>query len=82
LIDKTEKHNLADLRSLQDWFLKYELQTIEGVSEVAAIGGMVKQYQVIVDPNRLRSFGIPLVDVRRAIERGNMETGVSIGVQN
>ncbi|MEQ8750189.1 MAG: efflux RND transporter permease subunit [Amphiplicatus sp.] len=75
LIDKTGRHNLADLRSLQDWFLKYELQTIEGVSEVAAIGGMVKQYQVVVDPNRLRSFGIPLVDVRRAIERGNMESG-------
>ncbi len=75
LVDKTGKHDLADLRSLQDWFLKYELQTVEGVSEVAAIGGMVKQYQVVVDPNRLRSFGIPLVDVRRAIERGNMETG-------
>ena len=75
LVDKTGQHNLADLRSLQDWFLKYELQTIEGVSEVAAIGGMVKQYQVVVDPNRLRSFGIPLADVRRAIERGNMESG-------
>ncbi|PQA86335.1 efflux RND transporter permease subunit [Hyphococcus luteus] len=75
LIDKTGRHNLADLRSLQDWFLKYELQTVEGVSEVAAIGGMVKQYQIVVDPNRLRSFGIPLVDVRRAIERGNMESG-------
>jgi len=75
LVDKTGEHDLADLRSLQDWFLKYELQTVEGVSEVAAIGGMVKQYQAVVDPNRLRSFGIPLVDVRRAIERGNMETG-------
>ncbi|HNS87937.1 MAG TPA: efflux RND transporter permease subunit, partial [Parvularculaceae bacterium] len=66
---------LVDLRSLQDWFLKYELQTVEGVSEVAAIGGMVKQYQVVLDPNRLRSFGIPLAEVRRAIERGNMESG-------
>ena len=75
LVDKTGQHNLADLRSLQDWFLKYELQTIEGVSEVAAIGGMVKQYQVVVDPNRLRSFGIPLADVRRAIERGKVESG-------
>ncbi len=75
LVDRTGAHNLAELRSLQDWFLKYELQTVEGVSEVAAIGGMVKQYQVVVDPNRLRSFGIPLSDVRRAIERGNMETG-------
>ncbi|WP_425408248.1 efflux RND transporter permease subunit [Hyphococcus sp.] len=75
LVDKTGRRNLADLRSLQDWFLKYELQTVEGVSEVAAIGGMVKQYQVVVDPNRLRSFGIPLAEVRRAIERGNMESG-------
>ncbi|WDI31953.1 efflux RND transporter permease subunit [Hyphococcus flavus] len=75
LVDETGRHNLADLRSLQDWFLKYELQTIEGVSEVAAIGGMVKQYQVVVDPNRLRSFGIPLAEARRAIERGNMESG-------
>ena len=75
LVDRTGRHNLADLRSLQDWFLKYELQTVEGVSEVAAIGGMVKQYQIVVDPNRLRSFGIPLIDVRRAIERGNMESG-------
>ena len=75
LVDRTGRHDLAELRSLQDWFLKYELQTVEGVSEVAAIGGMVKQYQVVVDPNRLRSFGIPLTDVRRAIERGNMETG-------
>jgi len=75
LIDRTGAHGLAELRSLQDWFLKYELQTVEGVSEVAAIGGMVKQYQVVVDPNRLRSFGIPVVDVRRAVERGNMESG-------
>lgn len=75
LIDRTGRQNLADLRSLQDWFLKYELQTVEGVSEVAAIGGAVKQYQVVVDPDRLRSFGIPLSDVRRAIERGNMESG-------
>ncbi|WP_428408634.1 efflux RND transporter permease subunit [Hyphococcus sp.] len=75
LVDRTGRHNLADLRSLQDWFLKYELQTVEGVSEVAAIGGMVKQYQIVVDPNRLRSFGVPLIEVRRAIERGNMESG-------
>ncbi len=75
LVDRTGRHNLADLRAVQDWFLKYELQTVEGVAEVAAIGGMVKQYQIVVDPNRLRSFGIPLIDVRRAVERGNMETG-------
>ncbi len=75
LIDKTGGHDLGQLRSLQDWFLKFELQTVEGVSEVATIGGMVKQYQVIVDPDRLRTFKIPLHLVKRAIERGNQEAG-------
>ena len=75
LVDRSGKHSLADLRSLQDWFLKFELQTVEGVSEVASIGGMVRQYQVVVDPDRLRAYGIPLSTVRSAIERGNMETG-------
>ncbi|MBV1934697.1 MAG: CusA/CzcA family heavy metal efflux RND transporter, partial [Parvibaculaceae bacterium] len=75
LIDKTGGQDLGQLRSLQDWFLKFELQTVEGVSEVATIGGMVKQYQVIVDPDRLRTFKIPLSLVKRAIERGNQEAG-------
>ena len=75
LVDRTGQHDLADLRSLQDWFLKYELQTIEGVSEVATIGGMVRQYQVVADPDRLRALGIPLSAVRTAIERGNQESG-------
>ncbi|MBL1234037.1 MAG: efflux RND transporter permease subunit, partial [Rhodobiaceae bacterium] len=75
LIDKTGGHDLGQLRSLQDWFLKFELQTVEGVSEVATIGGMDKQYQVIVDPDRLRTLKIPLNLVKRAIERGNQETG-------
>lgn len=75
LVDRTGEQNLADLRALQDWFLKFELQTIEGVSEVATIGGMVKQYQVIVDPDRLRSYGISLSEVKHAIQRGNQETG-------
>lgn len=75
LVDRTGQHDLAELRSLQDWFLKYELQTIEGVSEVATIGGMVRQYQVIADPDRLRAQGIPLSAVRTAIERGNQESG-------
>ncbi len=75
LIDRTGNHDLAQLRSIQDWFLKYELQTIEGVSEVAAIGGMVKQYQVVVNPNRLRAYNISLAAVRNAIQRGNQETG-------
>jgi Cu(I)/Ag(I) efflux system membrane protein CusA/SilA len=75
LQDRTGQHDLAQLRSLQDWFLKYELQTIEGVSEVATIGGMVRQYQVVADPDRLRAYGIPLSHVRMAIQRGNQEIG-------
>ena len=75
LIDKTGGHDLAQLRSIQDWFLKYELQTIDGVSEVATIGGMVKQYQVVVDPEKLRTYGIPLEKVQSEIARGNQETG-------
>ncbi|KJS27412.1 MAG: cation transporter [Hyphomonadaceae bacterium BRH_c29] len=75
LVDRTGGHDLAQLRSIQDWFLKYELQTIEGVSEVATIGGMVKQYQVVVDPEKLRTYGIPLEKVQSEIVRGNQETG-------
>ena len=75
LIDRSGKHDLAKLRSVQDWFLKYELQTVKGVSEVATIGGLTKQYQVVVNPNRLRAHNIPLSKVRDAIRRGNQETG-------
>jgi Cu(I)/Ag(I) efflux system membrane protein CusA/SilA len=75
LVDRTGQHDLGDLRSLQDWFLKYELQTVDGVSEVASLGGMVRQYQVVVDPDKLRAYDIPLSAVRTAIQRGNMETG-------
>ncbi|MFQ5348376.1 MAG: efflux RND transporter permease subunit, partial [Rhodothalassiaceae bacterium] len=75
LVDRTGGHDLAQLRSIQDWFLKYELQTVEGVSEVASIGGMGKQYQVVVDPDRLRAYGLPLTRIRDAIRRGNQETG-------
>lgn len=75
LIDRSGRHDLAELRSLQDWFLKYELQTVEGVSEVATIGGMVRQYQVVVDPDKLRAYGLPLTHVRNAIRRGNQESG-------
>ncbi len=78
LVDRTGKHDLAQLRSLQDWFLKYELRTVPGVSEVAAVGGMVKQYQVIVDPARLRAYRLTLADLRRAIENANQETGGSV----
>ncbi|PHR58030.1 MAG: CusA/CzcA family heavy metal efflux RND transporter [Robiginitomaculum sp.] len=75
LIDRTGKHDLAQLRSIQDWFLKFELQTVPGVSEVATIGGMVKQYQVVADPDKLRAYNIPLSTLRTAIQRGNQETG-------
>ncbi len=78
LVDRSGQHDLARLRSLQDWFLKYELQTVPGVAEVATIGGMVKQYQVVVDPDKLRSFGITLSQVKRAIQTGNQETGGSV----
>lgn len=78
LIDKTGKHDISQLRSLQDWFLKYELQTVPGVSEVASVGGMVKQYQVIVNPEKLRAFGIPLSHIQMAIQRANQEVGASV----
>ena len=78
LQDKTGKHDLADLRSLQDWFLKYELQTVDGVSEVATVGGMVKQYQVQIDPAKLRAYNLTLQQVNMAIQNGNQETGASV----
>lgn len=78
LVDRSGQHDLAELRSLQDWFLKYELQTVPGVAEVATIGGMVRQYQVVVDPDKLRAFGIPLAKIKLAIQRGNQETGGSV----
>ncbi len=78
LVDKTGQHDISQLRSLQDWFLKYELQTVPGVSEVAPIGGMVKQYQVRVNPEKLRAFNIPLSHIQTAIRRGNQEVGASV----
>ncbi|HEX5056647.1 MAG TPA: CusA/CzcA family heavy metal efflux RND transporter [Gammaproteobacteria bacterium] len=78
LVDRKNAHDLSELRSLQDWYLKYELQSLPGVAEVAAIGGMVKQYQVIVDPDRLRALNIPLQTVAAAIKAGNGETGGSV----
>ena len=78
LVDRTGKHDLAQLRSIQDWFLKFELQALDGVAEVATIGGMVKQYQVVVDPMRLRGYGIPLMMVEQAIRNGNQEVGGSV----
>ncbi|MDH3615125.1 MAG: efflux RND transporter permease subunit [Gammaproteobacteria bacterium] len=78
LVDRSGQNDLAELRSLQDWFLKYELQTVPGVAEVATIGGMVRQYQVVVDPDKLRAFGIPLSKLKMAIQQGNQETGGSV----
>ncbi|MDU0111499.1 efflux RND transporter permease subunit [Psychrosphaera aquimarina] len=78
LVDKTGQHDLSQLRSIQDWFLKYELQTVPGVSEVSVLGGMVKQYQVRINPDKLRAFGIPLSHIQMAIKQGNQEIGASV----
>lgn len=78
LKDETGGHDLSELRSLQDWFLKFELQSVPGISEVATIGGMVKQYQVVVDPNKLRAYNIPLSLIQTAIQAGNQEVGASV----
>jgi len=75
LEDTSGTHDLAQLRSLQDWYLRYELMSVPGVAEVASIGGFVKQYQVTVDPNRLLAYGVPLQRVRTAIQRSNNDVG-------
>lgn len=77
LIDRSGRHDLSQLRSIQDWFLKYELQKLPGVAEVATIAGMVRQYQITLDPNRLRAFGLTLAQVKQAISRSNQEVGGS-----
>ncbi|MGO2342168.1 efflux RND transporter permease subunit [Vibrio litoralis] len=78
LQDKTGKHDLSELRSYQDWFLKYELQTVDGVSEIATVGGMVKQYQIQIDPAKLRAYDLTLQQVNSAISQGNQEAGASV----
>jgi Cu(I)/Ag(I) efflux system membrane protein CusA/SilA len=75
LIDRSNQYDLSELRSLQDWFLKFELQTVPGVSEIATIGGMVKQYQVVADPDYLRAFNISMEQLKDAIQKGNQESG-------
>ena len=72
---ESDRHDLAQLRSIQDWFLRYELASVPGVAEVASIGGYVKQYQVIVDPNKLLAYNIPLQKVKMAIQRSNNDVG-------
>ncbi len=78
LVDKTGQNDLAQLTSLQNWFLKYQLQTVPGVAEVATAGGMVRQYQVMVDPDKLRAYGITLAHVKSAIQNANHETGGAV----
>ena len=78
LTDRSGRHDLAQLRSIQDWFLKYELQALDGVAEVATIGGMVKQYQVVLDPLRLQGYGLSPMMVEQAIRAGNQEAGGSV----
>ena len=75
LVDKTGTYDLSELRSIQDWYLRYELQTVPGVSEVASIGGYVKQYQVEVDPNKLAAYNLPLHKIIKAIKRSNNDVG-------
>jgi len=78
LVDPTGRHDLAQLRSLQDWFLKLELQTVPGVAEVATVGGMVRQYQIVADPEKLRAYGIPLSRLSAAVRAANQEVGGSV----
>ncbi|MEM8500809.1 MAG: CusA/CzcA family heavy metal efflux RND transporter [Pseudomonadota bacterium] len=75
LVDRSGKHDLAELRSIQDWYLRYPLQTVDGVAEVASVGGYVKQYQVTVDPNALMRFNVSLAKVRMAIKMSNRDVG-------
>ena len=74
-IIESDRHDLSQLRSIQDWFLRYELSSVSGVSEVASIGGYVKQYQIIVDPNKLRAYNIPIQKIKKAVIRSNIDVG-------
>ncbi|MDP2725700.1 MAG: efflux RND transporter permease subunit, partial [Syntrophales bacterium] len=73
IVDKTGKHNLAELRSLQDYNIKLALESVPGVSQVASLGGFVKQYQITIDPNRLLAFNIPLMAVMEAVKKSNRD---------
>lgn len=78
LLDRSGKHDLSELRTLQDWFLKFELQAVAGVSEVATVGGMIKQYQVMIDPDKLKGYYLTLGKVKQAILESNQEIGGSV----
>jgi len=72
---KSDRHDLSELRSIQDWFLKYELASVPGVAEVASVGGFVKQYQITVDPNKLRAYNISISKIRMAVQNSNSDVG-------
>src|SRR5581483_6482304 len=74
-VDTSGKHSLAELRSLQDWFLRYQLRSVPGVAEVAPLGGFVRQYQVNVDPQKLQAYNIPITKVVEAVRGGNNDVG-------
>ncbi len=78
LVDRSGKHDLAQLRALQDWFLKFELKSLPNVAEVASVGGMVKQYQVVLDPTKLAAYGVTQAQVKDALMANNQETGGSV----
>jgi Cu(I)/Ag(I) efflux system membrane protein CusA/SilA len=78
LVDRTGQHDLGQLRALQDWFLKYELKSVPNVAEVATVGGMVRQYQIVPDPDRLRAYSIPFSRLVQAIRGANQDTGGSV----
>ena len=78
LVDRTGRHDISQLRGIQDWFLRYELKTVPGVAEVASIGGMVREYQVVLDPQKLAAYGVTQQAVVEALQRANQETGGSV----
>jgi Cu(I)/Ag(I) efflux system membrane protein CusA/SilA len=78
LVDRSGRHSLADLRSLQDWTIRYQLQSVPGVAEVASLGGFVRQYQITVDPNKLAAYRIPLMEVMEAVRGSNNEVGARL----
>jgi Cu(I)/Ag(I) efflux system membrane protein CusA/SilA len=78
LVDRSGKYDISQLRSLQDWFLKYELKSVPNVAEVASVGGLIKQYQVVLDPDRLRALGLTIDRVKQALQNSNNEAGGSV----
>ena len=78
LVDRTGKHDLSQLRAFQDWFLKYELKAVPNVAEVASVGGMVRQYQIVLDPDKLRAYNIAHSKVIAAVQNANKESGGSV----